>query len=179
MFTPGDADLAVNSSQIFTPPYLYDASVPCPTSVGCALATRPVISKGPDYIHYGDKFKIEVDDADSIKTVSMIRTGSATHTLAQDQVYVRVPFTIKKDHDKKNDKDKPKDKIEITAPTKPVQAKPGDYMLFIVNNAGTPSLAKHVRLGVSPDGKHGDKGYVRLFTKSFPGEDKGKDKDKD
>ena len=156
MFTPGDADLAVNSSQIFTPPYLYDASVPCPTSVGCVLATRPVIHKGPNYIHYGKNFKLEVDDASAIKMVSMIRTGSATHTLAQDQVYVRVPFKVIKEGKAKDKKDKDKDwdKIEITSPTKPVQAKPGDYMLFIVNNAGTPSLAKHVRLGVSPDGKH-------------------------
>ena len=46
-FTPGDADLATNSSQIFTPPYLYDSSVPCPTSVGCKLAKRPVITKAP------------------------------------------------------------------------------------------------------------------------------------
>jgi hypothetical protein len=180
-FTPGDADLAVNSSQIFTPPYLYDSSVPCPTSYGCKLATRPVIGKGPDYVKYGEKIELEVDDAGAIKMVSMIRTGSATHTLAQDQVYVRVPFKIKKDKDNKGkDKDKGKgkeikDKIEVSAPSKPVQAKPGDYMLFIVNQAGTPSMAKHVRLGVGKDGK-GDKGYVRVFTKKFPGDSKGKDK---
>jgi hypothetical protein len=59
------------------------------------LANRPVITKGPDYIYYGDKFKINVDDAGEIKMVSLIRTGSATHTLAQDQVYVRVPLVTK------------------------------------------------------------------------------------
>jgi len=183
MFPPGDADLAVNSSQIFTPPYLYDSSVPCPTSVGCKLATRPVIFKGPDYVKYGDNIKLEVDDASSVKMVSLIRTGSATHTLAQDQVYVRVPFKIEKDkHDDKDkgkgkDKGKDHDKIVATAPTKPVQAKPGDYMLFIVDQKGTPSMAKHIRLGVNKEGK-GDKNYVRTFTKKFPGEGKGKDKDK-
>jgi hypothetical protein len=181
MFTPGDADLAVNSSQIFTPPYLYDSSVPCPTSVGCKLATRPVIEKGPDYVHYGKNFELDVDDASAIKMVSMIRTGSATHTLAQDQTYVRVPFMIKKlgkSKDKGKDKDKDWDKIEVTTPTKPVQAKPGDWMVFIVNNAGTPSLAKHVRLGVDKNHK-GDKGYVRVFGKfnQFPGTSKDKDKD--
>jgi hypothetical protein len=83
MFTPGDQDLAVNSSQIFTPPYLYDSSVPCPTSIGCKLAKRPVIKSGPNYVHYGSKFRLEVDDASSIKMVSLIRTGSPTHTLAR------------------------------------------------------------------------------------------------
>ena len=73
-------------------------------------------------------------------------------------------------------KDKGKDQLEVTAPTKPAQAKAGDYMLFIVNNAGTPSMAKHIRLGVDKGGK-GDKGYVRVFTKKFPGADKG-NKDK-
>jgi hypothetical protein len=184
MFTPGDADLAVNSSQIFTPPYLYDAAFPCPTSVGCKQATRPVIGKGPDYVKYGQKFELTVDNAAAIKMVSMLRTGSATHTLAQDQAYVRVPFIVKHVDNGKDKDNKPKDKIEVLAPTKPVQAKPGDYMVFIVNTAGTPSMAKHVRLGVDQGG-HGDKNYVRTFEKhmkNFPGwdhrNDKGKGKDK-
>jgi hypothetical protein len=188
MFTPGDADLAVNSSQIFTPPYLYDANFPCPTSVGCKLATRPVILKGPNFIHYGMNFELQVDDSSAIKMVSMIRTGSATHTLAQDQVYVRVPFQVKKasngnDNDQGNNNNQGNGKkhgtILVTAPTKPVQAKPGDYMLFIVNNAGTPSMAKHVRLGVDKKG-NGDKGYVHTFAKlsQFPGtKNKGKGDD--
>ena len=65
----------------------------------------------------------------------------------------------------------------MTAPIKPVQAKPGDYMLFIVNDKGVPSMAKHVRLGVDKDG-NGDKGYFRVFTKKFPGESTGKARDK-
>jgi hypothetical protein len=176
-FSPGDTDLATNSSQIFTPPYLYDSSVPCPTSVGCKLAKRPVITKGPDYIQYGKKFILNVDDADAIKMVSLIRTGSATHTLAQDQLYVRIPFKVLKDKDKGKGKGKGhaygNNMLEVMSPTKPVQAKPGDYMLFIVNQNGVPSMAKHVR--VEAGGK--DKNYVRLFTKPFPGE-KGKGKDK-
>jgi hypothetical protein len=170
MFTPGDQDLGVNSSQIFTPPYLYDSSVPCPTSVGCALAQRPVIYKGPDHIKYGHKFKLHVDDAAAIKMVSMIRTGSATHTLAQDQLYVRIPFkVVKEGKSKGKGKDKDVDQLEVTAPTKPVQAKPGDYMLFIVNQKGVPSMAKHVRLDDAGN-------YVHMFTKEFPG-NKGKGKD--
>jgi hypothetical protein len=179
MFTPGDSDLAVNSSQIFTPPYLYDANYPCPTSVGCRLATRPVIADGPDYVHYGQNFDLTVDNASAIKMVSMLRTGSATHTLAQDQTYVRVPFIVKHVDNSKDKDNKPKDKITVTTPSKPVQAKPGDWMVFIVNNAGTPSIAKHVRLGVDKNG-HGDKGYIRTFAKvkQFPNYISNKDKDK-
>ena len=144
------------SSQIFTPPYLYDSSVPCPTSVGCKLPNGRSSAKGPDFIQYGKKFKLNVDDASAIKMVSLIRTGSATHTLAQDQLYVRIPFKVTND---KNNKGKGKgnayghNMIEVTAPTKPVQAKPGDYMLFIVNQKGTPSMCKHVRIEAGGNNK--------------------------
>jgi hypothetical protein len=179
-YTPGDADLALNSSQIFTPPYLYDSSVPCPTSVGCKLAKRPVIHKGPDKIGYGKKFNLQVDNAGAIKMVSMIRTGSATHSLAQDQVGVRVPFKVIKNKGKGDDDDDGNGKgkghaygnnmIEVLSPTKPVQAKPGDYMLFIVNAKGTPSIGKHVRLG--------DSKYVQV-PKPWAKKDKGHGDDDD
>jgi hypothetical protein len=51
-------------------------------------------------------------------------------------------------------------------------------MLFIVNQKGVPSMAKHVR--VEAGGKN--RNYVRMFTKKFPGEkkhNKGKDRDDD
>jgi hypothetical protein len=204
MFTPGDADLGVNSSQIFTPPYLYDSSVPCPTSVGCKLAKRPVIKKGPNYVHYGKNFRLEVDNASDVRMVSIIRTGSATHTLAQDQLYVRLPFKVVRSNNGRDDDDHGDDdddgddddgnnghhygnghnrnsQIEVTSPRKPVQAKPGDWMLFTVNSKGTPSMAKHIRIGVDENGK-GDRNYVRVFKKKFPGEKKkhkGKDHDDD
>jgi hypothetical protein len=139
------------------------------------LAQRPVILKGPDYIQYGRKFKLDVDDASAIKMVSLLRTGSATHSLAQDQLYVQIPFKIEKigkSKGKGKGPDKDTDKLEVSAPSKPVQAKPGDYMLFIVNNSGVPSMAKHVRL----EAGGANKAYVHLFTKPFPGEKRGKDK---
>ena len=61
--------------------------------------------KGPDYIHYGDRFKLKVDNASEVKMVSLIRTGSATQTLAQDQLYVRVPFKVVKKGDGDGDDD--------------------------------------------------------------------------
>jgi hypothetical protein len=106
---------------------------------------------------------------------------------------VRVPFkVVKSNNGKDNDDDDRRHKgkdhdngnkkaLEITAPTKPVQAKPGDYMLFIVNQKGTPSMSKHIRLGVDENG-NGDRHYVRTFKKKFPGEGRrghGKDRDDD
>ena len=110
-----------------------------------------------------------MDDACAIKMVSLIRTGSATHTLAQDQLYVRIPFKVINDKDNKG-KGKGhaygNNMIEVTAPTKPVQAKPGDYMLFIVNQKGVPSMPSMCESKPAAT----DKDYVHLFTKQFPGE---------
>jgi len=159
IFSPGDSDLAISSTQIFTPPYLYDAAYPCPTSIGCRLAQRPIIKSGPDIVNYGDKMSLKVNDlTGGIKLVSLIRSGSATHTLAQDQVYVQLPFKATTPGPAGNFT------MTITAPVKPVQAKPGDYQLFVVNMKGTPSLAKHVR--IQSGGRN--KNYVHLFTKKFP-----------
>ena len=37
--------------------------------------------------------------------------------------------------------------VQVTAPASRNAAPPGHYMLFILNTAGTPSVAKIVRLG--------------------------------
>jgi hypothetical protein len=39
-----------------------------------------------------------------------------------------------------------RDELQVIAPTLPVQALPGDYMLFVIDDAGVPSVAKRVRV---------------------------------
>ncbi len=84
---------------------------------------------------------MRVSDPASIKTVSMVRTGSVTHQLANDNRVVILHF-------KNPGKD---DRLIVDMPRVPAQAIPGDYMLFVVDRAGTPSIAKHVRLRLRDD----------------------------
>jgi hypothetical protein len=135
MFSPGDADLGVSTAQQYWPPYLY-------ADAEGTLRQRPVIEKGPDRIGYGQTIELRVDDATKIEKVSLVRTGFVTHTLALDNRLVMLSF----DKRQLRGQAGPAKSIFVRMPKFAHQATPGDYMLFVVNDEGTPSMAKHVRL---------------------------------
>jgi hypothetical protein len=139
VYSPGDQDLGVSVAQLFSPPYLF-------ANAAGDLKPRPVIEKGPDHVKYKQSIVLKVNDAANIKTVSMVRTGSVTHELANDNRVVILNF-----------KNPGKSGILVVdAPHVPAQAIPGDYMLFVVDNNGTPSMSKHVRLHLRGDGDQDD-----------------------
>jgi hypothetical protein len=131
----GDPDLGVDTAQILKPAYLFKADG--------SEADRPVIEHAPDEIEYGDDFRIRVDRVGRgrIRTVSLFRSGSSTHSMGSNIRLVRLGFRERGNH------------LEVTAPRLPVQALPGDYTLFVVDDRGVPSIAKHVR--VKLDDGHG------------------------
>ena len=95
-----------------------------------------MIQSAPDRITYNQQLRILVDDASKIKKVSILRTGAITHELANDNRVVFLNFRVGKGNNE----------LLIDTPARPAQAIPGDHMLFIINDAGTPSVSKHVRL---------------------------------
>jgi hypothetical protein len=70
----------------------------------------------------------------------LMALGSTTHSFDQNQRYVALPYRVVGGN------------VAIKAPSDPVKAPDGDYLLFLVSNKGAPSVAKHVRLrrGVEP-----------------------------
>jgi len=126
-YSPGDNDLGLSQAQIWTPSYLY-------ADAEGTLKPRPVIEKAPDHIRYRQGIALQVNDASKIKMVSMLRTGATTHVNNPDNMLVILNFK------------RAGNNLVVDAPHHPAQAVPGDYMLFVVNNDGTPSMAKHVRL---------------------------------
>jgi len=119
-------NLMVPNARIYKPPYLFNPDG--------SPAERPVIDDAPDEIHYGDNFEVEVDSTVAIKSVVVIRTGPITHSWAWGNRYVKLPFNQKSDT------------LTVKAPRVPAQAIAGDHMLFVVDENGVPSEAKHVRL---------------------------------
>jgi hypothetical protein len=107
--------------EYFSPPYLF-------------MGARPRIYSAPATLSYGTSARVVTPDAASVARVSLIRLGSTTHTNDFDQRLVRLSFTTKS-----------KD-LNVTAPTSRAVAPPGYYMLFLVNDAGVPSVANIVRL---------------------------------
>lgn len=130
VFPPGDPDLGVNTARIYRPPYLFNKDG--------SVASQPVILDAPDSISYGIVFDLRMPQEESMEAekVVIIRTGINTHGLSTDIRYIQIPFSVKNEG-----------VLQVKTPKTQVQAIPGDYMLFVVNDKGVPSVAKHVRLG--------------------------------
>jgi hypothetical protein len=133
IFTAG-GNFSADSSQIFKPPYLFDAS-----GVEITPPLRPVIDSVPAIIYYGGSFTITSQQADDITAVNLLRLGSATHSFDFDQRFVALEFT------------KSENTITVAAPAHGFLAPPGYYMLFILKdgdraNVKFPSVAAMVEL---------------------------------
>lgn len=114
--------------EIYSPPYLFN------TTGG--LAKRPVISKvAPAAVFYGKTFSITTPDAAAIKSVVLVRAGAVTHAFDMEQRLVGLSF--------KN----VSGVLQATAPANGNLAPPGYYLLFIIDDAGVPSVAQFIHLG--------------------------------
>lgn len=128
----GDPDQGVPVGQLFFPPYLFKPDG--------SRADRPVIKEAPDEIEFKHHFDIEVEGrSDEIASVAILRSDHNTHSLTTGDRYVRLAF-------KPKDNDKKDAELKVTAPWRPAQAVPGIYMLFVVDKAGVPSVARQLRL---------------------------------
>ncbi len=109
--------------QVFSPPYFFKGP-------------RPTITAAPATAQYGSTFTVATPDAASIAKISLIRPGAVTHSFDEDQRIVSLSFTAGPGS------------LSVQAPANANLAPPGYYMLFIVNTAGVPSVAKFVHLPV-------------------------------
>ena len=117
------------NAEIYYPPYLYDSSG--------ARAARPAIISAPDTVMPGQLFQVGYSDASSISRVSLIKTGSTTHSNNMDQRYLQLPFTANGAL------------LDVQLPSRAADVPPGYYMLFVLNAQGVPSVARMVRVGIT------------------------------
>lgn len=123
---PNDANIAEKRIEIYSPAYVGQP--------------RPAIASAPDYLNYGVAFEIETPEAASIQRVALIRCGSVTHAFDSDQRYVGLNF----------ERIVNTNRLRVTAPPHGNIAPPGQYMLWIVDNAGRPcAQARILRLAYS------------------------------
>jgi len=121
----------VQQMEIYQPPYLFT-----PTGT---LATRPSISSSPSSISYGNAFTVQTPDAASITRAVLVRNGAVTHAFGMDQRAVEMSFTVGNGF------------LSVTTPPNGNVAPPGQYMLFLLNGAGTPSMAAFTQVATQPD----------------------------
>ncbi|RZI82397.1 MAG: DUF1929 domain-containing protein [Rubrivivax sp.] len=118
------------NAEIFTPPYLYKQD----GWFNSVLAVRPVIQSAPTAMTWGGSFTVGAN-VTGIKRVTLVKTGSATHTVDFDQRFMELSFTASGTQ------------LTVKAPASANIAPPGYYMLFVFNAAGVPSVAKILKLG--------------------------------
>ena len=112
------------NAQVYSPSYLFNGP-------------RPTITTGPGSAVYGSAMNVATPDASSIASVNLVSYGADTHQSDMDQHFVPLSFTAGSGT------------LSVQAPASASYAPPGDYMLFIVNKAGVPSMASMVHLTAS------------------------------
>ena len=116
--------------EIYSPAYLFNPD-------GSA-ATRPAISgSSATAFAYGATFQVQTPDAANITSVVLVRAGAQTHAFDMDQRLVGLAYTTGAGV------------LNVAAPSNGNIAPPGYYMLFLLNSAGVPSLARFVQVSAS------------------------------
>jgi galactose oxidase-like protein len=135
-----DADQRTKAT-VYSPPYLFDSEGRVVGSPGCQVS-RPVITGSiPSALDYGQAFVIPTSTAGTITKVCLIKPGAATHGYDEGQRHVPLAFTPLPDYSG----------VRAVVPITGNQAPPGDYLLFLVNSDGVPSIARWVWLGSCTD----------------------------
>ncbi len=116
------------NAEIYSPPYLFDGAG--------NLAARPQIVTAPDTVEVGDSLAVQVDAA--ISRVTLVKTGSTTHSVNMDQRFLELPFSASGNM------------LEVYLPVRASDTPPGFYLLFVIDAAGVPSMGRIVRINIDP-----------------------------
>ncbi len=109
-------------AQIFKPPYLFGAG------------SRPEILSAPDEVTYGQTFTVTTSDPGQVGQVNWVRLSAVTHSFNVNQRINFLKFNAGATG------------LSVTAPASANLCLPGHYMLFVLNKAGVPSVAKVIRI---------------------------------
>jgi Domain of unknown function (DUF1929) len=112
--------------EIFSPPYLFTAAgTPAP---------RPVITTAPTLAETGSTMSLGLGSAAPISKVTLLKTGSVTHSVNFDQRFVPATFS------------QSGATLSVQLPNNPAVLTPGAYMVYVWDAAGVPSVAKIFRV---------------------------------
>lgn len=116
------------SAEIFSPPYLFTGQ------------PRPSIGYAPTVVQYGSDFTVVFNwvgpqGPANIDQVNLVRLAAVTHWFDMNQRFVPLEFGHATN-----------ESVNVTAPADANLAPPGYYMLFLISDAGVPSVAKYVRI---------------------------------
>ncbi len=73
------------NAEVYYPPYLYNSNG--------GFAARPSINAAPNALSLGDHFSIGASGPNPIARVTLVKTGSVTHSFNMDQRFIELAFT--------------------------------------------------------------------------------------
>lgn len=114
-------------SQVYRPAYLYDENGD--------PATRPEIVDAPFNANPGQDIVLGVSNASDIARITLVKTNAVTHAVQMDAGFFEVGFEVVS-----------AGQITLSLPDIDEGFRPGNWMLFAWNSAGTPSIAPIVRV---------------------------------
>ncbi len=100
---------------------------------------RPQLTASPHAMHAMQAFPVRSGTGENISRVVLVRAGSATHAFNSDQRHVELSFSSRGGN-----------LLQVQAPPDLTIAPPGNYLLFLINAAGLPSVGKFVNLRLTP-----------------------------
>ncbi|WP_229071185.1 galactose oxidase early set domain-containing protein [Actinoplanes sp. DH11] len=107
--------------EIYSPPYLFNGD-------------RPVAPTGPSLIKRGDRASFATPDAARIRAARLVRPSAVTHGTDVDQRSIALGVK------------RAPGGLTVSVPAKRGLVPAGWYMLFLIDNKGTPSPARWVRI---------------------------------
>ncbi len=132
---------------------------PTSTAQRAGFATRPVIEAAPGTIEIGETFGVDIERHGAISRIALVKSASVSHSWNMEQRFVELTFQQNGGQ------------LTIQAPTRAGDAPPGYYLLFALNAAGTPSVAKIVKIrgrGESQSGDHAEPRESRATSRARP-----------
>jgi hypothetical protein len=116
--------------EVYSPAYLFNTD-------GTPAARPSIFGVIPETVGYGTAFEVQTPDAADIASVVLVRPGTPTHAFDMEQRFIGLSYTAGDGV------------LSVTSPPHGNIAPPGYYMMFVLNTAGVPSVAKFVKLGAS------------------------------
>ncbi len=113
------------SAQTYSPPYLFDGP-------------QPTITAAPAASTYNTSITVTTPEAASIGSVNLVSLGDDTHQSDMAQHFVPLSFTVNSGS------------LTVQTPANSALAPYGNYMLFIVNKKGVPSISTPLNLSPTP-----------------------------
>jgi len=113
---------ATHYVQVYSPPYLFKGT------------TRPSITSAPIQVTVGQTFSMTTSTT-KIASVVLIAPGAVTHANDMHQRFIK----LRSSHGNTS-------KLTATIPGSHSIVPPGDYLLFIVDSNGVPSLGKFIKV---------------------------------